>query len=95
MTELEKLIAEQLEDDKSSKVKPEFVSDNRGRKRMSSSPIRNFTSVDIDYNIRFLSQLATAEEIAQAKEDSICPRCNRMIFLDPEGVLCDNCGFSY
>lgn len=37
---------------------------------------------------------ATAEEIAEAKIDGICPRCNKMIFVDPEGVYCP-CGFSY
>lgn len=38
---------------------------------------------------------ATDDEIAQAKEDSICPRCNRLIYIDPEGVYCNNCGFSF
>jgi len=93
-TELEKLIAEQLADDKSSRIKPEIVSDNRGKKRLSSYPVKNFTSLDID-DTRFISQAATAEEIAQVKEDSICPRCNKLIFLDKEGVYCSNCGFGF
>jgi len=93
-TELEKLIAEQLEDDKSSRIKPEIISDNRGKKRLSSYPVKNFTSLDIDAT-SFMAPMATPEEIAQAKEDSICPRCNKLIFLDKDGVYCNNCGFGF
>ena len=37
---------------------------------------------------------ATAEEITEARLDGVCPRCNKMIFIDPEGVYCP-CGFSF
>ena len=91
--ELQQLIAEQRRDVRSHRITPEIVANPVSRRGVRPANIVNFTSCKASYD--YPSDTATAEEIAQTKEDSICPRCGRMIFLDPEGVLCGNCGFSY
>jgi len=58
---------------------------------------RQYTGYDFDgivYRNAKDQSPATAEEIAEAKIDGISPRCNKMIFVDPEGVYCP-CGFSF
>lgn len=91
--ELQQLIDEQRRDDRSRKITPEKVANPTSKRGYRPADIVNFSSCKANYD--YPSEQATAEEIAQAKEDSICPRCNKLIFLDKEGVYCNNCGFGF
>jgi len=93
MDTLQQLIEEQQLDDKSNKIKPEIIANPVSKRGNRPVGIINFTSCR--QHFVYPAQSASPEEIAQAKEDSICPRCNKLIFLDKEGVYCSNCGFSF
>ena len=40
-------------------------------------------------------EFPTPAEIVEAKEDGICPRCERKVDIDANGGLCHFCGLSW
>ena len=39
--------------------------------------------------------IATSDEIVEAEDGGVCPRCNSLIEIDGGSALCQNCGFSF
>ena len=37
----------------------------------------------------------TPDEIAQAKEDGVCPRCDSLLDIGNRAFLCHECGWSF
>ena len=76
------MIKEQQEDDKNDYCVPEYIGE--------SVKIYNATSAGFDNFDNIAADQATPQEIAIAKIDKICPRCDRPL----DDQVCD-CGFSY